>query len=271
MTYLIPAVLVLLLPFVLGFSALALVRKLRKKPMKRHTCILLSLALSLLLSGGAALIYLNIHYSAGETAVQAMASSGSITVTETDSAVFFDGAGEDTALVFYPGAKVDAEAYAPLLRKIAEGGVDCFALKVPFRMAFFNLNAADSVINQYSYQHYLLSGHSLGGVAASGYAANHADKADGLVLLASYPTQPIGDSVSLLTVYGSNDGVLNKSAYEDAKKNFPKDSVELVIEGGNHANFADYGAQDGDKKADISAEQQQEQTAEAILSLSGKL
>ena len=40
--------------------------------------------------------------------------SDTVTVTETDSGWLFDGDGEDTALVFYPGAKVEASAYAPL-------------------------------------------------------------------------------------------------------------------------------------------------------------
>ena len=164
--------------FLLGFLALALIRRLSKKPMKRHTYVLLSLALSFALCIGAGLIYLNIHYSADQTAVQAMASSDGVTVTETDSAIFFDGAGEETALIFYPGAKVDAEAYAPLMKRIAAGGVDCFAVKLPFRMAFFNMNAADNVIKDNKYEHYILSGHSLGGGATASSAANHPDSGD---------------------------------------------------------------------------------------------
>ena len=270
MTRIFPIIAILAGCFALGFLALALIRRLFKKPKKKHTYVLLSLALSLALCIVAGLIYLNIHYSADKTAVQALASADGVAVTETESAIFFDGAGQDAALIFYPGAKVDAEAYAPLMRQIAAGGVDCFAIKLPFRMAFFNMNAADDVIKNNSYTHYILSGHSLGGIAAANYAANHSDSVEALALLASYPTQQLADSVSLLTIYGSNDGVLNKSAYEEAKKYYPKESAELVIDGGNHANFGNYGIQDGDNSAEISAEQQQKQTAEAILSLCDK-
>ena len=37
-----------------------------------------------------------------------------------------------------------------------------------------------------------------------------------------------------------------------------------MIKGGNHAQFGDYGAQDGDGVATISVEEQQELTANAV-------
>ncbi|MBO4365994.1 MAG: hypothetical protein J5804_06870, partial [Eggerthellaceae bacterium] len=39
---------------------------------------------------------------------------------------------------------------------------------------------------------------------------------------------------------------------------------ELIIQGGNHAGFADYGPQSGDGQASISNEEQITQTADAI-------
>ena len=59
-----------------------------------------------------------------------------------------------------------------------------------------------------------------------------------------------------LTVYGS----LNQSV-ED-KIDYTENVVE--IEGGNHAQFGNYGPQKGDLPATISAEEQQAQTVEAI-------
>ncbi len=57
---------------------------------------------------------------------------------------------------------------------------------------------------------------------------------------------------------------------EEGRTYLPKDAQELVIEGGNHAQFGSYGEQKGDGKAFISAEEQREETAEAIVSLLNK-
>ena len=92
---------------------------------------------------------------------------------------------------------------------------------------------------------------------ASQFAADHPEKVDGLILLGAYlyGDYPAEDT---LTIYGS----LNQSV-ED-KIDYTENIVE--IEGGNHAQFGNYGPQKGDLPAAISAEEQQEQTVEAIRS-----
>ena len=131
-------------------------------------------------------------------------------------------------------------------------------------MAVLDMNAAHRVISHYDYDHWILSGHSMGGVAAASFTAGHSDAVDGLVLLASYPTKPIDNSVCMFSVYGSNDGVLDQSAYENAKQYWPRHSGEMVIDGGNHAQFGNYGKQRGDNDATVSAEEQQQKTAQAV-------
>ena len=75
-------------------------------------------------------------------------------------------------------------------------------------------------------------------------------------------------SIPVLAVYGSEDGVLNLEKYEQTVRqgHVPADYNEKIIEGGNHAQFGDYGEQKGDGKANITAEKQQALTAEAISS-----
>jgi hypothetical protein len=46
--------------------------------------------------------------------------------------------------------------------------------------------------------------------------------------------------------------------FNDSKKLLPPDTVWVVIEGGNHAQFGNYGFQPGDNVATISAVNQQE-------------
>ena len=59
--------------------------------------------------------------------------------------------------------------------------------------------------------------------------------------------------------------VLNIEDYAECKSNLPPDTVEYVIKGGNHSQFGSYGLQEGDNKADISAENQREQAVDAVI------
>ena len=86
----------------------------------------------------------------------------------------------------------------------------------------------------------------------------------GLVLLASYPADETG-SMPFLSIYGDRDGVLNRESYEKSRAFWPEGAEELVIPGGNHAQFGDYGPQRGDGAASITQDEQQTQTAQAIL------
>ena len=61
--------------------------------------------------------------------------------------------------------------------------------------------------------------------------------------------------------------MLNREAYAQAQEKLPATAQELVIAGGNHANYADYGVQDGDGVPTITREEQQAQTVAAIVEL----
>ena len=151
----------------------------------------------------------------------------------------------DTAIIFYPGAKVEGAAYLPLLDQLRRTGLTCILVEMPFRMAIFDVNAAEDVMAQFpEIRHWYLAGHSMGGAMASQFAAGHRDQVDGLILLGAYlyGEYPSADT---LTVYGS----LNQSV-ED-KIDYTENVVE--IEGGNHAQFGNYGPQKGDLPAAISA------------------
>ena len=245
--------------FLLILTLLA-VLALRAARRKRIPLLILYLLSALLF---AVLLYFSVYYRAGEDARHALPDRDAIPVGFGTSARLFNGPGEDTALIFYPGAKVEAAAYAPLLNKIAADGTDCYLVEMPLHFAFLGVNAADQIIETQSYAHWVIAGHSLGGVAASGYARTHADTVAGLVLLASYPTGEQGN-VPLLSIYGDRDGVLSRESYEKSRAFWPENAEELVIPGGNHAQFGDYGPQRGDGEAAISQDEQQTQTAQAI-------
>ena len=142
------------------------------------------------------------------------------------------------------------------MNDLAQRGIDCFLVEMPFNLAFLDMNAASSILDvpaDGSYERWFLAGHSLGGAMAANYAADHPKQLSGLVLLAAYPTKSLQTAgFPVLSIYGSNDGVVNRSRIEEGRSLMPPIYEELVIEGGNHAQFGSYGAQDGDGEALIS-------------------
>ena len=215
-----------------------------------------------------ALWYVNDYYHTDENVQEYLQKKDSVSVTEMSDGLYLDGPGDNAAMIFYPGAKVEYTAYLPLLSDLAEQGIDCFLIKMPCNLAFFGQNKAKKIMDSYEYDHWYLSGHSLGGAMAASYASGHLESLNALVLLAAYPTKSLkSDSFSVLSLYGSEDGVLNMEKMEEGKAYMPVDYAEVCIEGGNHAQFGNYGEQKGDHAADISREEQQAQTVEAILKM----
>ncbi|MCR5698984.1 MAG: alpha/beta hydrolase [Treponemataceae bacterium] len=177
-----------------------------------------------------------------------------------------------TGLIFYPGGLVSYQAYLPLMAKCASNGISCYIIQMPDDFAILNLNAAYRVQKRYpEISSWYIAGHSLGGAMAATYVASHKNDFEGLILLAAYSTGDISSSgLKVLSVYGSCDGVLNMANYEKYRSNLPQEGsgfTEVVIEGGNHGQFADYGEQKGDGQATISRETQQDQTVSAITEL----
>ena len=219
------------------------------------------LAALLLLLIAAFLLYAARYYPADETALRALQPDAQVQVTQTDYGWFFDGPSEKAALIFYPGGKVEETAYAPLLRLIAGQGTDVCLLHVPLHLAVLAPDRADTALALHDYETWYIGGHSLGGAIAANYAADHPGLFRGLLLLAAYPTHPLDEEILVLTLVGSEDGVVNLEKLS-AGEQFAPNGVQLhVIPGGNHAQFGSYGPQKGDGAARISPEEQWEETA----------
>ena len=171
-------------------------------------------------------------------------------------------------LIFYPGGKVEVDAYFPLMAECAKNGILAVIVEMPFNLAVFDINAADGIKEKFpEIQSWYIGGHSLGGSMAASYLEKHQEEFDGLVLLGSYSTVDFSHTdLSVLSIYGENDGVMNREKYEKNKKNLPNNTTEFIIEGGNHAFFGMYGHQIGDGEATVSQEEQIEMTSEKIAS-----
>lgn len=161
-------------------------------------------------------------------------------------------------LILYPGARVDASAYLPLADKISKTGLKIYIVKMPLKLAIFNSNAAQSIIEKNpDTKNYYLGGHSLGGAMATSFAASNEDKLSGLILFAAYPGEDTTiNELPVLSITASNDQIINKDKLEKRKENLPAETEYVVIEGGNHSQFGSYGFQNKDGEATISREEQ---------------
>ena len=199
--------------------------------------------------------YVSDYYRAEDVALEVMARGNGITVQD-NLTILSSAYYTDTVIIFYPGAKVEAEDYLPLLDQIRQTGVTCILVHMPFLMAIFDADAAEEVIAQFpAFQHWYIAGHSMGGAMASKFASDHPDQVDGLILMGAYIYGDYPDE-DTLTIYGS----LNQRAEDHI--DYTENIVE--IEGGNHAQFGNYGPQKRDLPATISAKEQQKQTVEAM-------
>ena len=180
-----------------------------------------------------------------------------------DGSLVFCPAEYDSAVIFYPGGKVEALAYIPLMEHCAREGVLAVLMPMPFNLAVLAKDAAASIPEQFpEVEHWYMAGHSLGGSMAASFAAENTAWVEGLILLAAYSTEPL--EIPVLSIYGSEDGVLNMEKYEKYRTNLPADFEEHILEGGNHAGFGFYGPQEGDGTATISSREQIAGTAEWI-------
>lgn len=234
--------------------------------MKKKIIFSIIIVLILFLVGGT-VYYINDYYHAEETAVSLITTpQKNITVTEENDVFAFKPQNATKGVIFYPGGKVEAKAYAPLMYALAEEGVLSILVTMPGNLAVLDMNAAEGIREQYpKIESWYMAGHSLGGSMAASFVAENADNFDGIILLASYSTADLSNSgLDVLSIYGSNDGVLNIEKYEEYKTNLPENFSEFVIDGGCHAYFGAYGEQDGDKKAEITREEQIEITVNEI-------
>lgn len=207
-------------------------------------------------------------YKANTLALEAMVSSESMTVTNEDYITFQPQYDNHIGIIFYPGCKVEPEAYAPLMRNLAIEGYVSFISKMTQNVSSLSPNEADKIIRKYpSITEWIIIGHSLGGLTACQYAYEH-DVISKVILLASYP-QKIHNlrirNIKVLSINATNDGLIRKETIISKASLLPRDTIYVDIQGGNHAQMGSYGDQQGDQRATISPEEQLRQVTKNIL------
>ena len=164
----------------------------------------------------------------------------------------------DKGLIIYQGAFADARAYLAPYSKLADSGIAVFIVRSPFAFALFNVGGANKIIaDNPQINNWYVAGHSLGGVAACEYAKTNTQKISGLILLGSFCNGEAKNiNTKVLSVSTSKDGLSTPEKIQQNKDKLPKNTDFVIIDGGNHSQFADLEKlQPGDNEATITQDE----------------
>ena len=185
------------------------------------------------------------------------------------------GVNIETGIIFYPGGFVDAHAYIPTLTSgdmvsfNQKEALQSFIVKMPANLAVLDAQAAIPIITDHpNIKQWFLAGHSLGGAMACTAINKNRELFEGLILMAAYPAANVDLSDwqgKVLSLRGSNDGLTTQQDIDDTKNQLPDDTEYIIIEGGNHAGFAQYGNQKGDGTNQLETLEQIDLTISNIL------
>ncbi|MDP5120630.1 MAG: alpha/beta hydrolase [Spirosomaceae bacterium] len=201
---------------------------------------------------------------------QILKSDRDISVSANDYSITFTPSNSfSKVIIFYPGALVQTEAYAPLCRKLADNGYEVVLMKMPYRMANqgYEIIKEENLLSNPNKQ-YILAGHSQGGKMAAQFVYENPGLIDKLILLGTSHPRDYDMSeydIPVLKLYGSNDGVASPADVRKNKSKLPSSAKFIEIKGGNHSQFGYYGFQFNDDKATIGREEQQEVILKNIL------
>ena len=194
----------------------------------------------------------------------------------SDDAITFVPREPRGGVLLIPGCPPDPFAYAPFARTLAREQLAVAIVRVPFRCAPLPSHEVElaarvsRVMQAIKASSWVLAGHSRGAAHALRIALNNPQRFRALVIMGS--THPRERDYSQLPIQvtkiiASEDGVAPLDASQANRHLLPASAEWVVIEGGNHSQFAHYGFQLFDGRARISREVQQAQAIAAISRL----
>jgi len=196
--------------------------------------------------------------------VAAVQANPAIDVTDDGTAIVLSPTSGATGegLVYYPGAKVDAWAYAAKLSGLVEEGTTLVIVRPWLNLALFDLRPLSTFTELApGVDTWAVGGHSMGGVRACIVSAD----ADRLVLFAAYCGSDIsGTGIPVLSVSGSEDALATPQKIADSRHLLPTDAEFAEIAGASHSSFGDYGPQPGDGTPTISDDDMTAQLTELV-------
>ncbi len=238
------------------------------------TLLLLAVMIAVIYGG----MWFMASYEPDMLSLIAMQTNDKVTVVATDDYISFTpiSGTSKPGLLYYPGAKVEPEAYAVMAQRLAETGVPVIIAKMPFNFAVLDADKALSLKKTLGIADtWAIGGHSLGGSMAAKVAYENPNAFDALILFASYPAGKSNDlsgsPLKVLSISGSRDAFVTKEKINEKKPFLPQDTIYYDIEGGNHSQFGNYGLQKGDHVATIDSEAQMDQIVELVIAFMGGL
>jgi len=236
----------------------------RKKILKSIVFVLIVLVIALSL-------WINGSYSPSDRALKFGVSTEVVNITEDKYGINFKPIFEAKAsgVIFYPGGKVEPEAYNPLAYALAEQGYLTTVVKMPLNLAVLDADGGKKIIQRHpKVKYWYIGGHSLGGAMAGNFASDYSDIIEGVYFLGAYPVKDLTElDIDVLLINGSLDGIINQKKLSDGATLIPKDSKNIIIPGGNHSQFGSYGLQKKDNKARITRKEQQSKTVHLIIEM----
>jgi hypothetical protein len=200
--------------------------------------------------------YFGTPYHGTPESIAAVEDDPRVSVDRTDGGYVLQPAAEPEAgVVFYPGGRVDPDAYVGSLAALSrEANVTVVVPQMPLNLAVvdyglaqngFGSHAADSAMADHpEISEWYVGGHSLGGAMACRYVAAN-DDTEGVLLYASYCDVDISErDLAVVSVTGDADGVLNRQAYERNREKLPASTRFAELAGVNHTQFGSYTGQD---------------------------
>ena len=229
-----------------------------KKSLWRRKWMIALLSVSALLVAAlaTALIWASSSYPANAERLEKVQSDAHLAYEDLGDAIRIKPSDDPTGqgLIFFPGAKVEPQAYASLLAEAADHGVTVIIVKPPLNIALLQLGNLDSFMALApEVDTWAVGGHSMGGVKACQFADD--PQVSSLLLFASYcASSEVSDhpGLDVLALYGDRDEVINRQEVENFELQFSENASSATLNGVTHAQFGDYGLQPGDGTALVS-------------------
>lgn len=196
-------------------------------------------------------------------------NSDIVSVVETGDQITFksDTTKNKFEIIFFQGGLTDPKAYAPLCRKLAESGFTCHLIKMNWRLPQYDYQKISKLFNL-KQGNYIIGGHSQGGKMAAQFVYENPNLMKGLFIMGTSHPRDIdlsSQNIPCIKLYAGNDGLASVEEVMTNKNKLPKDTRLILIEGGNHSQFGYLGKLFMDSSADITPEEQQQQTFDNLI------
>jgi pimeloyl-ACP methyl ester carboxylesterase len=223
-------------------------------------------------------------YQVSDVDESVFATDATVSVSRDGGQLSFAPAGSVSraGVLFFPGARVAPEAYAPLARTLARDGYRVVLVSLPLRLAPTKASvdgvmaAALRVVDgDPAIRHWIAAGHSKGGKLAACLAHAHPERLAGLVLMGTSHPAAACDLAAfphpVTKLVATRDGLASPDEVAANARYLPSTTRWVRIAGGNHAQFGYYRYQLGDHAAAISRAAQQDAVVAAMLEMLNKV